>query len=286
MNKIKSLTPLRTPGGKSKVLKKYLIPRYPEFEGNFYEPFIGGGSVALSIAQIYPDKKIFVNDSNPKLANFWNILQKNSINLIKVLHKTRDKYDFEDIERGRDLLKNMNEILYKEKMTNEEDKNNLLQAVAFYVLNKISFSGMTEHVSLSKDAYRKTFNHKNIDRLKEINSLMENFVIHCEDSSTFMENIEDDDFTFLDPPYMIESNNLYGKKGELHKSFNHEMFVESVKNLKGKWLLTYNDNEWIRDNFKNYHIEDAEYTYFMAFKQNEDGQKKTRKKNELIIKNY
>lgn len=276
----KALTPLRYPGGKSKVVKKLLSPKFPEFKGDFYEPFIGGGSVALFIAQMYPEKNIHINDLNEKLYQFWQFLQLAPEELTKSLHSIRDAFDPEDENKGEELLERMTEALY------EGDGNPLKVASSYYVLNKISFSGMTEHGSLSKSAYKKTFNHKNIDRLIEISSLMKNFIIYNQHFNDFMIKPEDEDFTFLDPPYMIESSNLYGKNGEMHKGFDHKEFLNSVKNLYGKWMITYNDNEWIRQHYKDYNIEDASYKYYMAFETDEDGNKKTRHKNELIITNY
>lgn len=276
----KALTPLRTPGGKSKVVKKLLAPRFPEFSGNYFEPFIGGGSVSLFIAQMYPDKDIYINDLNTKLYQFWQFLQAAPEELVKSLHSIRDAFNPEDENKGKELLERMTEALY------EGDGNLLKIAASYYVLNKISFSGMTEHGSLSKSAYKKTFNHNNIERILEINSIMKNFKITNQHFNEFMIKPEENDFTFLDPPYMIESSNLYGKNGEIHKDFNHKDFLNSVKTLKGKWMITYNDNDWIRNHYKGYNIEVVEYVYYMAFEIDKDGNKKTRNKNELIITNY
>ena len=276
----KALTPIRYPGGKSKVVKKMLAPRFPENFDEFYEPFIGGGSVALFIAQMYPEKKIHINDLNTKLYEFWLFLQNSPDALVESLHNIRDSFDPNEPEKGKELLERMTEALY------EGDGNLLKVAASYYVLNKISFSGMTEHASLSKEAYRKTFNHKNIDRLTEIASHMSNFEITNQHFKDVMNNPQENDFTFLDPPYMIESSNLYGKNGEMHKDFEHDVFFDSVKNLNGKFMITYNDNEWIRESYKDYNIETIEYKYYMAFETDENGEKKTRNKNELVITNY
>lgn len=276
----KALTPLRYAGGKSKVVKKMLAPRFPKEFDEFYEPFIGGGSVALFVAQMYPDKKIHINDLNAKLYEFWLVLKNSSDALVQSLHSIRDAFDPENEEKGKELLERMTEALY------EGDGNLLKVAASYYVLNKISFSGMTEHGSLSKSAYKKTFNHKNINRITEIASHMKNFEITNKHFKDVMVNAEENDFTFLDPPYMIESSNLYGKNGEMHKDFDHELFLNSVKNLKGKFMITYNDNEWLREAYKDYNIETIEYKYYMAFDTDEEGNKKTRNKNELIITNY
>ena len=115
---------------------------------------------------------------------------------------------------------------------------------------------------------------------------MKNFDISTIHFERFMQRPQASDFTFLDPPYLIDSSNLYGKNGELHEGFNHEQFLDSVKRLKGKWMITYNDCEWLREAYKDYKIIDSEYRYSMAFDTDESGNKKTRMKNELIILNY
>ena len=56
-------TPLRYPGGKSRACKK-MEPFFPALRDYdvYYEPFLGGGSVALPITKKYPKLKIIVND--------------------------------------------------------------------------------------------------------------------------------------------------------------------------------------------------------------------------------
>ena len=71
-------TPLRYPGGKSRAVKKMaeffpLLKDYKEFR----EPFLGGGSVALYISQMYPHLDIWVNDLYEPLYTFWKQLQLN-----------------------------------------------------------------------------------------------------------------------------------------------------------------------------------------------------------------
>ena len=74
---MKSLkTPLRYPGGKSRACTKMdqYFPDLREY-GEFREPFLGGGSVAIHVTKKYPDVKIWVNDLYEPLVNFWQQLQ-------------------------------------------------------------------------------------------------------------------------------------------------------------------------------------------------------------------
>ncbi len=278
----KTICPISYPGGKSKMVKNILSPLFPEFSGDFYDAFIGGGSIPLWVSQMYPEKNVFVNDLNEVLYNFWNVLSKYPNGLIDNLTIIRDANDPEDLEKGKQLLKRQEAILYNEK------SDDLERASAYFTLNKIAFSGLTEHGSLSKSNYKKKFNLGNIQKLSTINSFMENWKLFNYDYETFLKDSVADDFVFLDPPYDLgeKNNTLYGKMGEMHKGFDHDRFAEVVKKLPSKWMITYNDNEEIRARFRDYIITDQEYRYFMTFKEDEKGNKKTRKKNELIITNY
>jgi DNA adenine methylase len=61
-------------------------------------------------------------------------------------------------------------------------------------------------------------------------------------------------FIFLDPPYFSATKSaLYGKNGKLHKGFDHERFAKVMKNCNHKWLITYDNSDYIKDlfNFAN-----------------------------------
>jgi DNA adenine methylase len=65
---------LRYAGGKSGLAKK-IAPYIHVPEGGVYcEPFVGGASVALLIAKQYPNVQIILNDLDPEVANFWNVI--------------------------------------------------------------------------------------------------------------------------------------------------------------------------------------------------------------------
>ena len=72
-------TPLRYPGGKSRAVKKMaeFFPLFKDYD-EYREPFLGGGSVALYITQMYPHLDIWVNDLYEPLYNFWCELRDNA----------------------------------------------------------------------------------------------------------------------------------------------------------------------------------------------------------------
>jgi DNA adenine methylase len=71
-------------------------------------------------------------------------------------------------------------------------------------------------------------------------------------------------FIFLDPPYYSATKSaLYGKNGSMHKNFNHIRFAETMKKCKHKWLITYDDSEYIRELFQFANVFSWNLTYGM-----------------------
>ena len=57
-------------GSKRRLLKK--IERFlPNSINNYYEPFVGGGSMLFHLNNIYDIKKIFINDIDKDLINVF-----------------------------------------------------------------------------------------------------------------------------------------------------------------------------------------------------------------------
>ena len=130
-------TPLRYPGGKSRACEK-MGPYFPDLRNydEFREPFLGGGSVSIYIAKKYPNLDIWVNDLYEPLVNFWQQLQMFGTDLSNALTTLKSTCNTPD--KARQLF-----LVSKEKI-NDKDVPNLDRAVAFYIVNKCSFSGLTE----------------------------------------------------------------------------------------------------------------------------------------------
>lgn len=271
MAKIRKIAPIRYAGSKTRKSSDIWDHfKHVEFE-TFYDCFLGGGSIPIYVSQIFPNKRIVVNDINPVLINFWRQLQNNSEHLIWNLIECRELHDPNDLEQGRHLFETMKSRLY------DANFSDLLRAVAYFVLNKLSFSGLTEHNSFSKSNYKTLFSITNIKKLEFISNTMKNWEIHNIDFKHFMNYTTKSDFIYLDPPYLIETN-LYGKNGSLHKTFNHTEFKRSVDNLECPFVISYNDIELLRQQYKHYTIDDLLFSYCMGTKRHD--------KNELIIKNF
>jgi DNA adenine methylase len=274
---LKSLkTPLRYPGGKSRALSKLFqyIPNLKDYT-EYREPFLGGGSVALEIGKRYPHLDIWVNDLYGPLYNFWRVLQDQGRELRDQLVQL--KYRHPEPVSAKLLF-----LDAKEKL-NDDSTSDLSAAVCFYIVNKCSFSGLTESSSFSKQASDSNFSMRGIDKLPEYSGMISKWKItnlSYEEIFTDNKNI----FTYLDPPYEIGSN-LYGKKGNMHKGFDHDGFAAICDRFIGPQLISYNSSQLIRDRFKSgWTAAEFAHTYTMRSVGSYNTDQAARK--ELVLTNY
>ena len=261
-------SPLRYPGGKSRAVETIakLIPNFDEFR----EPFLGGGSVFVYVKQRYPDKKYWVNDLYSELYKFWEITQKDIDPLIAKVYEWKEKHTI-----GKELYQFLNENL--------DRFNDLERAAAFFIYNRITFSGTTLSGGYSEGAFTGRFTESSIKRLNDLAKVINGSLITNSDYEELLKKEGKNVFIFLDPPYYSATKSaLYGKNGHLHKSFDHERFAENMKNCRHKWLITYDDSEYIRNLFSFANITSWNLTYGMRnITENSD-----QKGKELFIFNY
>jgi len=271
-----ALTPLRYIGGKSKVANKF-FQYFPTDFDEYREPFLGGGSVFLFMKQVYPEKKFWVNDFNKNLFDFWMILQSNAEDLQKELLKIKVLYSARSVEERKQLNIEMKEVLY-----GKENRSTFEKAIAYYICNKTSFSGL-EVGKFSNPAFERNFTINNINKFSIYSNLLQGVEITNLDYSVLFENTERS-FLYLDPPYELvnTANVLYGENGNLHKDFDHIRFSEELKKIKGKFCLSYNSDDFIKERYKKYRQIEIDFKYLANC--GNDG--KAQNKKELLIMNY
>ena len=278
---IKSLkTPLRYPGGKSKAIKT-LSQWYPKIISEYREPFIGGGSIAIDVTKSNPDIPVWINDLYVPLYNFWMQLRDRGEELSeRVTEEKQNTLDEGDRDRVTESAKELFNK-YKEEIDTYDDFE---KAVAFFIMNKCSYSGLTENSTFSQTASNSNFSLVGAEKLKDYSKLIQHWKITNIDYSEVM-NVDgsDDTFVFLDPPYDIKDF-LYGKNREMHKSFDHNLFAENVYKCKHNFMITYNVNHRLLQMYATYELNFWNLRYSMAHR----GEKGTddNVKQELLITNY
>ena len=268
MKEIKS--PLRYPGGKSKAISK-ILKYLPSNFSEYREPFVGGGSLFIHLRQKYPCLKVWINDLNYDLFCFWKCAQSNMNTLIEEVWKIKNS----GVE-GKNLFLELTKL-------DLELLSELERAVRFFVLNRISFSGTVDCGGFSQKAFETRFTNSSIERLLYLEQILDGVVITNLDYCAVLKQPGDNTFIFLDPPYFVATKSkLYGKRGNLHTSFNHADFACNLQKNQHKWLVTYDNSAEIRNNFSFANLYEWELQYGM----NNYMQGSAAKGQELFISNY
>jgi len=221
--------PFARQGGK-KLLKKVILPLIPSpDEVDIYvEPFVGAGSIFYNTK---PYKKEVIND-----------IDKDPYRIHQAL-KTRSKYINDNIQR-KFTQENF------DKVKNKTDGLSTLQRC------KMSFFGNCKSFNKARAgvSFKNDFTIYG-DRLKNTTILNKDFrkVIKQYDSPKT--------FFYLDPPY--EKSEEQGVYKNLEEFVTPQDVFDSLKNIKGKFLLSYNDSPTIRKLFSKYNIKKVKTKYIL-----------------------
>jgi DNA adenine methylase len=230
-------SPLRYPGGKARAVS-ILLSLIPSNIEVLVSPFIGGGSLEIAIAHL--GIKVLGFDIFDPLVSFWQELLTNPSRLA------------DNVQKYIPLEK---KIFYE--LQDSYPSNRLDIATQFYVLNRASFSGATMSGGMSPGHPR--FTQSSIDYLRQF--FLPNLYVQKQDFHLTL-SYETNSFLYLDPPYLIESN-LYGRKGNTHKDFDHHGLWKLLKN-RNNWIMSYNNCDEIRDLYKDFRILFPEWKYGMS----------------------
>jgi DNA adenine methylase len=186
-------SPLRYPGGKSRALQ-LLLTLVPEMFDEYREPFVGGGSFFVCLRQKYPRVRMWINDLNTELFYFWKCARENSVKLADEIMKLR----MERVD-GKELFY---ELLDMDTST----MGGFERAVRFFVLNRITFSGVVEAGGYSEKAFAERFTKSSIERVALLEKILEGIKITNMDYKELLKDGDERTFTYLDPPYLVAKN--------------------------------------------------------------------------------
>lgn len=252
-------------GGK-KALRELIYERLPKEYGRYIEVFGGGGWVLFGKS---PDSRCMevYNDFNSNLANLFfcvkertaaflvelGFLPLNSRDEFLVLRRFLSKEEF-----TRDYLKEELDLAqhYLEELEFEEVKAMLMEnaevtdvkrAAAFFKLIRYSYgSGCTSYSCQPFDV-RRAFH-----LIWEASCRLANTVVENKDFEALIRQYDRDNaFFYCDPPY-------YQTEGHYEVEFRKEDHVrlrDTLAQIEGKFLVSYNDCEYIRELYEGYQIE-------------------------------
>lgn len=226
-------------GGK-KASRKRIVQKIPKGINLYVEVFTGAGWIFFYKKR--GNHKEILNDFNALLVN------------LHVCVRDRLEEFLEEIKRtinARDYFK-----WIKKRLESGVIIDDVKRATAYFELIKYSYSAGTKsyagrHINLTR----------NIDVIKNASDRLQDVLI---ENLSFEELIPRYDgekvFFYLDPPY-YETEDFYqniGKEGFTYEK--HILLRDILLNVKGKFLLSYNDCEFIRELYSDskFYIESYE----------------------------
>lgn len=236
----KRLSPLRYPGGKSKMIDM-LLP-YMDINQHieqFVEPFCGGASLGLSFLDGGYTDRLILNDKDINVYSFWKAVCGNDVEgLIDAIRCYRPNR--QDYFRFRQDL---------EKELSETER-----AFKYYVLNRCSFSGITT-ANPMKDIAARWNPIAAEKRIRKIHSYTEKITILNEDAFSIIEEYYWGSCTvlFIDPPYFKKGHLLYPEKFQKHEELA-DLINQLVREAPGcaNILITYDDDDFIKELYENF----------------------------------
>ena len=240
-------------GGK-KLLRKEIIKHFPKEGVNRYVEVFGGAGWVL-----------FEKKQNKKQLEVFNDIDSNLINLYRCI-----KFHADAVQKELDWLLSSREIFtsYK-KMIDNNIGTDIQRAAMYLYLVKVSY-GADRRSYGSKTGIDST---KEI--LQEIQKRLSAVVIENRSYEKIIKSYDRVDTLFyLDPPYY---------KAERHydsefTAEDHKELAKILKEVNGRFILSYNNDPYIKELYKGFYIEEIE--------RNNNLSSKNGKYKELIIKNY
>ena len=233
---------LKWAGGKRQLLDE-LYSRFPEKYENYHEPFFGGGAMFFDIEP----RDGSINDTNPRLVNFYQQVRDQPQALIELLRSFNDPEAEPDETReyhnknhkGREIKNyyyQQRALFNKRPYTNEYDP--LQEAALLIYLNRTCYNG------LYRENRSGGFNvpigrYTNPDwiqegRIREASRVLENTEIFNTDFEYIHNHTSESDLIYFDPPYepMSPTANFNDYSEDGFDIDDQKRLVETAKELE------------------------------------------------------
>lgn len=249
-------------GGK-RLLRKTIAPLIPEDIKSYIEPFGGGGWI-LFYKDKWADLEIY-NDLDSRLVNLFRIIK---------YHPNAFKEEVKYLLGSREMFF---QFLKGTFITD------IQKAVQFYFLITRSFGGKgSTFGTVKKSSGGASKSQKNVlAKVDAIHERLDKVIIENRDFETLIKQYDfEDAFFYCAPPY----SQGCGYDVTTTKDFDHERLREILGNIKGRFLLSYDDSPKIRELYKGFEMIEVERLNGINNRSDVENRKKIFK--ELLIANY
>lgn len=246
-------------GGKSR-LAKTIISRIPEHTC-YVEVFAGGASVFFNKE---PSKTEVINDLDKDLVTVYRAIKHHPEELYR-------QFKFALVSRAE---------FERERMVNPETLTDIQRAARYLYLQKNAFGGhITGRTFGTCTTGRPRLNLLTLEStIESAWQRLAHVQIECLDYRNLIPRYDrPHSFFFLDPPYW----NIPAYNHDFQQQDFYDLF-EALNSMKGKFLMTINDTQEIRDIFGRFSIEEVQLKYSAARSETSRSKQRT----ELLISNF
>ncbi len=240
-------------GGK-RLLRKVIAPYVPKDIKGYIEPF-GGAAWMLLYKDKWGDLEVY-NDLDNRLVNLFMQVKYHPDELIKEL---------DWLVASRKLF---GDILKQEGLTE------IQRAARFMFLITRSFGSKGDSFGTSQKRGTSSM-YNRLERIKELHKRLDMVIIENLSYEKVIDKYDTkSNFFYCDPPYML------GYTYENSKQFSHEALRDILKSIKGRFILSYDDNPEVLKLYKGYDIKHVTRTKGINRKEGKS------EFNEVIIANF
>jgi len=255
-------------GGKTRELP-IIAQIAPSTFDRVIEPFAGGAAVSLHYGET-----TVLNDINPLPINLYNVIGSSEYPLLKKRIDELKGYDHDQLSEQFYIARDV--------INSKEDSSALIKAISYIIVRQLCFSGMERYNSNGE--FNVPFGHYkrmscNLEPMHH-QFFRDRCTLVNGDAIDVINQAKENDFVFLDPPYLDRLGYSTGDGG----NGLHTRLVEAMKNTESKWLFVHSDCEFYRNNLSEFDIQTKSFRYSQIFGKNKDHS--GAKVDHIYIKNY
>lgn len=246
-------------GGKN-ALKNQIIPLIPKDCDRYIEVCGGAGWIMFGKGKIKGQMEVF-NDIDSDLINLYRQIKYNCSNLQSEI----------DYIQSRELF-----TTYRHEIENGIELSDVQRAARYLYLIKCSFgSSRSSFATAPKNIINI------IDELPVYKERLKGVIIENRDFESLIKTYDRESALFyVDPPY-VSTEKYYNKKFCDFTQEDHRRLNSVLNSIKGRFILSYNDCEFINNLYRNFNIRHVTRSNTLTSDTSKRGMYK-----EVIITNY
>lgn len=232
---MKTYTPLRYPGGKSKLAKQFETICRANNINLYVEPYAGGFGIGLYLLLNNVVKNVIINDIDPLIHSFWYSVIKHNKKFIDMIKNTDITID--------------NWYKFKNIINNYRDYDKLTVGFATFFMNRTNRSGIIKAGVIGgkeqNGNYKLDARFKKdelIAKIEHINKYKNNIKLYNKDAVKLIgcikNRLDSQSLIYFDPPYYYNANTLYNN---FYKPNDHRKIGDFIQTLDYPWIVTYDD---------------------------------------------